>query len=348
MTVDVDNNTASRVFTVNHGNGKTLLNLYDDYRMNVGTLQFSSTRSAGAGATGSFSASAGDWVDVAAIPYGRNIATLKFWWDGLSAPGSAHHGNMEFDIGSHYGTSYYYGWDSYINLKASSAHNSFFISEARIITPNGSGATGYFQVKFGVACSTGTFRSYVTHRDEQCSIDPVNPAVNNSRSGTTIAQIKLDTRPSFASSRDIVSHGKIRACYQPAFFATLSSGVTAPSNLNSDIVFNTEVLDQGGCYTGSNGRFTAPCDGVFSFGINLLVYPHTNGVLTPWFYKNGSAYGSTSQQGHHGSSHTAVARQTIIKLDAGDYVTVRMSLGGGNSGANIYGGQSSFHGHMIG
>ena len=40
MTVDVDNNTASRVFTVNHGNGKTLLNLYDDYRMDVGTIQF--------------------------------------------------------------------------------------------------------------------------------------------------------------------------------------------------------------------------------------------------------------------------------------------------------------------
>jgi hypothetical protein len=349
MTVDADNNTASRVFQVNHGNGKTLLNLHDDYRTDVGTLQFSSTRSAGASQSNGLGASAGDWVDIAEVPYGRNIATIKIFWDAIYAPSSSHHGNMEFDIGSHYGTSYYYGWDSYITLKASSAHNSFFISEARIISPGGSSATGYFQVKFGVATGTqGTLRAYVTHRDEQCSIDPITPVVNNSRSGTTIAQIKLDTRPSFASSRDIVSHGKIRACYQPAFFATLSSSVTAPSNLNSDIVFNTETLDQGGCYTGSNGRFTAPCDGVFSFGINLLVYPHTNGVLTPWFYKNGSGYGTASQQGHEGSSHTAVIRQTIIKLDKGDYVTVRMSLGGGNSGANIYGGQSSFHGHMIG
>ena len=349
MQVDADNNTASRVFQVLHGNGKTLLNLHDDYRTEVGTLQYSSTRSAGASQSNGLGASAGDWVDIAAVPYGRNIATIKIFWDAIYAPSSSHHGNMEFDIGSHYGTSYYYGWDTYINLKASSAHNSFFISEARIITPNGSGATGHFQVKFGKATGTqGTLRAYVTHRDEQCSIDPITPVVNNSRSGTTLATIKLDNRPALATSRDFTTTGKMRASAQPAFFATMSTGVTAPSNLNSDIVFNTEVLDQGGCYSGSNGRFTAPCDGVYSFGINLLVYPHTNGVLTPWFYKNGSGYGSTTQQGHEGSSHTGVIRQTIIKLDAGDYVTVRMSLGGGNSGANIYGGQSSFHGHMIG
>jgi len=348
ITIDSDNNNASRVFQVKDGSGNVLLNLHDDFRTEVGTLQFNSLRSAGFGTVSSFSAAANDWVDVAAVPYGRNIATLKFFWDGLSAPSSAHHGNMEFDIGSHYGTSYYYGWDTYINLKASSAHNSFFIKEARIITPNGSGATGYFQVKFGVAVSTGTFRSYVTHRDESCSIDPVTPAVNNSRSGTTLATIKLDNRPALATSRDFTTSGKMRASAQPAFFATLTSGVTAVSNLNSDIVFNNEQLDQGGCYNGSNGRFTAPCDGVYSFGINILVYPHTTGVLTPWFYKNGSGYGTTTQQGHEGSSHTAVVRQTVIKLEAGDYVTVRMALGGGNSGANIYGGQTSFHGHMIG
>ena len=118
----------------------------------------SSTRSAGASSSNGIQVRvSGDWVDIAAVPYGRNIATIKVSWDALYAPSSSHHGNMEFDIGSHYGTSYYYGWDSYINLKASSAHNSFFISEARIITPNGSGATGHFQVKFGNA--TGTTRN---------------------------------------------------------------------------------------------------------------------------------------------------------------------------------------------
>jgi len=210
MQVDADNNTASRVFQVSHGNGKVLLNLHDDYRGDYGTIQHSATRTAGYGQSNGLGASAGDWVDVATVPYGRNIATIKLFWDGIHAPSSSHHGNMEFDIGSHYGTSYYYGWDSYINLKASSAHNGFSIREARIITPNGAGATGYFQVKFDRATSTnGVFYSYVTFRDEACSIDPINPAVNNSRSGTTIASIDLQTRPSLATSRDFTSKGTV-------------------------------------------------------------------------------------------------------------------------------------------
>jgi hypothetical protein len=353
MTVDVDNNTASRVFQVNHGNGKTLLNLYDDYRTDVGTLQYNALRSAGAGGTSSFSASAGDWVDVAAIPYGRNVATIKFFWDGLSAPGSAHHGLMEFDIGSHYGTSYYYGWDSYINLKTSSAHNSFYISEARIITPNGAGATGYFQVKFAVGVSTGTFRSYVTARDEACSIDPVNPVVNNSRSGTTIAHLKLGTdqglvtnRVGMATSRDMHIGGGLTIVGQTSFNA-FSPAVTSTNNT---VVFGSARHNVGGGYSTSTGKFTASTAGKYFFTFDILMDSTANANYGRVLFRVNDTGGTMEQYGDSltyqasGQSYFGLGLTCLISLQVGDTVEVF------NSGQwPTYGTQYGvFCGHLLG
>jgi hypothetical protein len=353
MQVDADNNTSGRVFQVTHGNGKTLLNLHDDYRTEVGTLHYNSTRSAGAGATGSFSASAGDWVDVASIPYGRNVATIKFFWDGLSAPGSAHHGLMEFDIGSHYGTSYYYGWDSYINLKTSSAHNSFYISEARIITPAGSGATGYFQVKFAVGVSTGTFRAYVTARDEQCSIDPVNPAVNNSRSGTTIAELKLGTdrglvrnRVSMATSRDMHIGGGLTIVGQTSFNA-YSPPVTTT---NSTIVFGSTRHNVGSGYSTSTGKFTASTSGKYFFTFDILMDSSANGNYGRVLFRvnnTGSTmeqYGDSLTYQSTGQSYFGLGLTCLISLNVGDTVEVY------NAGQwATYGTQYGvFCGHLLG
>jgi len=353
MTIDADNNTASRVFQVNHGNGKSLLTLYDDYRADVGTLQYNSTRSAGATSAGSFTASAGDWVDVATIPYGRNVGTVKFWWDGLSAPASAHHGLMEFDIGSHYGTSYYYGWDSYINLKTSSAHNSFYISEARIISPGGGGATGYFQVKFAVAVSNGTFRSYVTSRDESCTIAPMTPAVNNSRSGTTIASLKMDAdrgltnnRLSLATSRDMHIGGGLTILSQHSFNA-YSPAVTTGGNR---IVFGNTRHNVGGRYSTSTGRFTAGTSGKYLFTFDVLMKP-TNTAQYGRILFRVNDVGSTMEQ--YGDTLTYQADQpayfalgltAVISLDIGDFVEVY------NAGQwETYGTQyGHFGGHLLG
>ena len=353
MEVDTDNNTASRVFQVTHGNGKTLLNLHDDYRTEVGTLQYSSTRSAGAGATGSFSSSAGDWVDVATVPYGRNVATIKFFWDGLSAPGSAHHGLMEFDIASHYGTSYYYGWDSSINLKNSTAHNSFYISEARIITPNGSGATGYFQVKFAVAVSTGTFRSYVTARDEQCSIDPVNPVVNNSRSGTTIASLKMGTdrgltnnRLSLATSRDMHIGGGLTILNQHSFNA-YSPAVTSTNNT---VIFGNARHNVGGRYSTSTGRFTAGTSGKYLFTFDVLMDSSNNANYGRVLFRVNNVGGTMEQYGDSltyqatGQSYFGLGLTCIISLNVGDYVEV-YNAGQWATYGTAYG---VFCGHLLG
>ena len=330
MTVDADNNTASRVFQVNHGNGKTLLNLHDDYRMEVGTIHHAATRTAGYSQSNGLGASAGDWVDIATVPYGRNIATIKIFWDGIYAPSSSHHGNMEFDIGSHYGTSYYYGWDSYINLKASSAHNSFYISEARIISPGGSGATGYFQVKFGVATGTnGTIRAYVTHRDESCSIDPITPVVNNSRNGgTTIAQIKLgdnggftNNRVALATSRDMHIGGGLTIATQPSAMAWKSGHYYETSGVN-DVTGWGVQHDVGGDFVASTGVFTCPTDGRYLCTFSPMS-GQTSGDVQFRIYKNTAlALGSNSMaQGGGPWRQTTVTG--VIDCDAGDTLRPR-------------------------
>ena len=335
MVIDDDNNTASRVFQVRDGNSNVLLNLHDDYRMEVGTIQHAATRTAGYGQSNGLGASAGDWVDVATVPYGRNIATIKLYWDGIYAPSSSHHGNMEFDIGSHYGTSYYYGWDSYINLKASSAHNAFNITEARIITPGGSGATGYFQVKFGAATGTqGIFRSYVTHRDESCTISPMTPAVNNSRSGTTIASIRLGTdqgrvanRVGLATSRDMHIGGGLTVLNQTGFNA-YSPAVTTSNNV---VVFGSARHNVGGAYSTSTGRFTATTAGKHFFTTDILMKPTSSGHYGRILFRVNGVGGTMEQYGDTLTivdwqpNYFSLGLSCIISMNVGDCKPIKKS-----------------------
>ena len=131
----------------------------------------------------------------------------------------------------------------------------------------------------------------------------------------------------------------------PCFHANLGNS-TAPSA--NAIVFNLETFDSGSNYDTSNGRFTAPESGVYSFSMNLLIYPHTAGVLNPKFLLNGSQYGYMTQQGHANNSHTAVVRTSLISMSRGQYVQVLCGEGTSvNSGCNIHAGQSYFTGHLV-
>ena len=130
----------------------------------------------------------------------------------------------------------------------------------------------------------------------------------------------------------------------PCFHAYLGSSVGVSTNA---IVFNGELFDSGSNYDTSNGRFTAPESGVYSFSINLLLYPHTAGVLNPRWLLNGSQYGYIVQQSHPNNSHSAVVRTSLISMSRGQYVQARVDGSSTNAGLYIYGGQSYFTGHLV-
>jgi hypothetical protein len=274
----------------------------------------------------SLAPSAGDWIDIATIPYGRNTAKVKFLWDGVSSPSSAHHGMMEFAIGSHYGTSYYYGWDSYINLLSSSAHNSFHIEEARIITPNGSGATGVFQVRFQGATTVGVWRSYVTERDESCSIQPLTPVVNNSRTGTTIARLDLSaakggavtSRVHMAVSKDLHVQGGITIANQPGFSAYKNASLNeaAASTIIGDWI---ERYDTGGKFNHTSGRFTATTKGKYLFTLGAMA-GQTTGDVQYRINKNGAIYVNSNSMAQGGGPWRFTTVVATVHLEATDYV----------------------------
>ena len=347
MEIDEDNNSASRVFQVRDGSGSVLLNVHDDYRIAVGTLQYGTTTGAGSSQSNGLGASANDWVDVATIPYGRNVGTIFLWWDGVYSPASSHHGMMEFELASHYGTSYFYGWDTQLTLTRSTAHNSFYIKEARIITPGGSGATGYFQVKFGAATGTqGTFRVGMKSREESCSITPMTPAVNNSRSGTTLAFLEMQAdqwsgktgRVGHAFSKDVSIKGSLRVDGQPGCTVRgTGAWLDLTASTWNNFLQTPHVIYNSGSWNNTNKRFTAPCGGRYL--ITQSVYGRWDGSKTlgsgylhVGFFINGttsaSNFGGSFPYQIHGYADTGStpyydgpAQTYIVDLSMGDYIT---------------------------
>lgn len=141
-----------------------------------------------------------DWVDIASIPYGESKGRVRVQWDGLSAPGSAHHGMIELEIGSWYGPQYYYGWDSYINITKVAAHNHFTFKNFKLVD---AGNTLVLQGQADRTVSAGSFTNFVLEDHEYGpgsggEITAMTPAVNNVRNGTINAYVKLNSSPSFS------------------------------------------------------------------------------------------------------------------------------------------------------
>ena len=157
----------------------------------------------------------------------------------------------------------------------------------------------------------------------------------------------ISTTDSYAvgskTSIKIDQAGRVTTPRQPAFQAYLSSGQSV-TGTETTVAFNTENFDRAGNH--SNGVFTAPVGGVYTFGVNFLLYPFTSGIVNCRFYINSSA-GTVVQHGASNNSHTGVSMTTTVNLSANDTVTFRVS-GSGLSSTNVYGGQAYWHGHLVG
>jgi hypothetical protein len=135
----------------------------------------------------------------------------------------------------------------------------------------------------------------------------------------------------------IDSSGRVTMPYQPAFRGE-NAGDTS---FSSDIIISTQntwtaPLNRGSVFDTSNGRFTAPIDGVYLISYGITVSGTTDLSGDGWsaiLYKNGTAfsdqeynYESGSRNGEEGHSGNTIA----IELSANDYLQVG-SLGIGGS-----------------
>ena len=137
--------------------------------------------------------------------------------------------------------------------------------------------------------------------------------------------------------------------YQPFFqaYTTVSVDITTQAT----IVYPATSSNRGSHYNTSNGRFTAPVAGAYSFGVYHWHKINTNGTVYLEFYKNGSTvvgeYRNTRGSSH--SQYNRVGFHHELFLNANDYITVRAKGdGGGQLHTSSGAGYSYFSGYLIG
>jgi hypothetical protein len=117
--------------------------------------------------------------------------------------------------------------------------------------------------------------------------------------------------------------GQITTPSQPAFFANNPSSGT----VNTYFAFNSVKVNRGGHYNSSNGRFTAPVAGVYSFIVSALGFGGSVSRLT--FRVNGSDLYSDASAAQcridataSGSELPFGSKTAITSLNANDYIQV--------------------------
>jgi hypothetical protein len=124
------------------------------------------------------------------------------------------------------------------------------------------------------------------------------------------------------------------------FAAYVSGG--GDHTFTSTVVFNNEYYDRGGCYSTSNGKFTAPVAGIYRFGFNAFTNQGATTGSRVYLYKNGGIY---IQKGNSIDRHGNCI-DTLIQLAANDTVSLR---GTPSYPVYLYRSQAHniFYGHLV-
>ena len=112
----------------------------------------------------------------------------------------------------------------------------------------------------------------------------------------------------------------IKGCARNSFFAyDVSSGSAG------DLVFTTELYDDGGNYNTSNGRYTAPSAGKYLF-IGSVYQSQNNTDNEIYFNKNGTAVGGgTNGFGFSYDTTQSCQISMLIDLAQNDYIQMTVS-----------------------
>lgn len=146
-----------------------------------------------------------------------------------------------------------------------------------------------------------------------------------------------DFKPSLVLDRH---SGAVRAPGNPAFLAYSAGQWSTVTTTQTDLPFDTEVLNRGGHFNPLTSRFTAPVDGLYGFLINGFLGSATNGRIS--FAINGLTQ-TMQMQVLVGAAPLSFT--SVFALTAGQYVTCRT----GNVNANLtyFRSHTAFSGWLI-
>ena len=139
-------------------------------------------------------------------------------------------------------------------------------------------------------------------------------------------------------------HGHITTPYQPSFRAWTSTDYTSNGVMEGSPGVWTEDHDNNNDF--SNGRFTAPVDGVYQFHVQWDALNQGSSIS---LLVNTSDYKVKWEPTMNSSGWECYAYSTIIKLSQGDYVRLVGNNSSGGSPFHMGGGHwGYFAGHLIG
>ena len=157
--------------------------------------------------------------------------------------------------------------------------------------------------------------------------------------------LKVDTIQNTGGTTGLTidSGGRVLAPQVPAFSAYRDAGDVGT---NTVYIFNGVHFNNGGHYSTSTGRFTAPCNGIYQ--ISTMLMCRDNAAYNNKYYEitiDGSSYKRIySANGGSGTHHTW-NHTSLFNLTAGQYVDVR------TVSVELYGQDSkysTFCGHLVG
>jgi hypothetical protein len=153
-------------------------------------------------------------------------------------------------------------------------------------------------------------------------------AAGNNTGGITLGKSSTST---FTENMRVRNDGIITTPYQPTF-SVYETGGTSPVG-PTQIILTDVSANRGGHYSTSNGRFTAPADGMYFFIFQAFIEQNSATVAYYNLRINGAITGYRSYTNFSTTAYRASSGvSAVFTLSTGDYVDVY--LGGGTLHGN--------------
>lgn len=167
---------------------------------------------------------------------------------------------------------------------------------------------------------------------------------------TSVLKVDNIQNSSGTSALSVDSSGNVSATTYvkqsaiPAFFARSSTSTypTGSGTAAFNDVTSVGCFNQGGHYSTSTYKFTAPVDGIYSFACQLYSNNETQAVIY-WYINNNAVAGTQVNGTNDQSAYEGMEMAVTFKLTANDTVHVHA-----NTGHHLNAGYSYFCGHLVG
>ena len=143
---------------------------------------------------------------------------------------------------------------------------------------------------------------------------------------------------------DINSNGIVRFPKRPIFSVELSSSLSITSNGEYFPAYTVIKHDTNGDYNSSNGKFTAPVDGVYYFWHHHRFDNVGSGYIQAQLWMNNTTAVHRSIEGSPASSYQAVNGMYTLPLVVGDTIQIRFNV---SADTSYQVNNSSFGGHLL-